>query len=156
VCAGVIGDGVFLGKVIASNKLASAGHYGEELVYMGRVVVIPFLYILRFSKFDIVMKTLFSFSSLHLFVSIIISANVFAEAPPSEWIRCQEDNRCISVPADKCGCGGGGKATAINKEFEKKWLKKIKFQEMSCVAEVSSDPSCTSQPICRKKECRLQ
>lgn len=81
--------------------------------------------------------------------------------PPSTyrpWVSdiysCTQDNDCLSIRADGCGCTAGGKETAINKHYKKSW--EDEHPSAICPAIMSNDPSCIGTlPKCVSNKCQL-
>lgn len=109
-----------------------------------------------------------------LFILIIIIALVILSSlfiwekffdksylPPSTYQQqvpniysCTQDNDCISIRADNCGCTAGGKETAINKQYQKSW--EDEHPSANCLAVMSGDPSCIGTlPKCVSNKCQL-
>jgi hypothetical protein len=80
-------------------------------------------------------------------------------SPPNEtWAVCSSHSDCIKVSDDCCGCGGGGKATSINKDFLS-LLNAYHVAECSgimCATVMSDDPTCVLyEPHCVAQTCVL-
>ncbi len=71
--------------------------------------------------------------------------------------KCESDDDCAPVPDGVCGCGGGGKNTAVNKNFvdRAKGLHDGIYYGTGCVAMMSDDISCISPPICKDSRCAI-
>jgi hypothetical protein len=69
---------------------------------------------------------------------------------------CEKDDECILVQDGCCGCSMGGKNTAINKIHKDWWDNKISSEcrEIVCIAVISNDPTCFSEPRCVDGECK--
>lgn len=78
--------------------------------------------------------------------------------PAVDFYSCSQDSECVSVKADCCGCTAGGKATAINKNFQEKWNKKLSSdcRGIACIQVISNDPSCFKTPKCANNKCVLE
>ncbi|HLD98328.1 MAG TPA: hypothetical protein VI815_03300 [Candidatus Nanoarchaeia archaeon] len=72
---------------------------------------------------------------------------------------CLMDSDCVKANLDCCGCSSGGKATVINKNFVNEYNDQISSEcaEVSCIAVISDDPSCSDdvKPKCVNKKCEL-
>ncbi|MBI3413154.1 MAG: hypothetical protein HY051_03680 [Candidatus Aenigmarchaeota archaeon] len=70
---------------------------------------------------------------------------------------CNYDSDCISAGQGCCDCNMGGKATAINKNYESLWNSKISSEcgQRACRAVISNDPSCYAKPKCVSGLCKL-
>ncbi len=75
-----------------------------------------------------------------------------------DFYSCSQDSDCVLVKADCCGCSAGGKAAAINKNFEKEWGEKLskECQGIKCLDVLSNDPSCFKKPKCIDNKCALE
>ncbi len=73
----------------------------------------------------------------------------------TNFYSCVQDSDCVSVKNDCCGCTAGGSATAINKDLESEWQKKLNCEEIMCTAVMSSHPSCFQESKCVENECVL-
>ena len=71
--------------------------------------------------------------------------------------ECAQDSDCVRIDDGPCGCGGGGKDTAINKKYlEKSELVHLEiYNDIGCVAMMSDDISCISPPICINSKCTI-
>jgi hypothetical protein len=79
------------------------------------------------------------------------------ESQRIDFYSCNQDSDCIKVEGGCCGCNWGGKATAINKNFEQEWEDKLldECREIMCPAVISDDPSCFKEPKCVNNKCVL-
>ena len=70
---------------------------------------------------------------------------------------CEEDRECVGVSADCCGCGMGGTATTINKDYLNYWGNKLKIEckGIACLAVISKHWTCSAKPKCVKGRCEL-
>jgi len=70
---------------------------------------------------------------------------------------CKEDSDCAPVADGPCGCGGGGKNTAVNKEYVDAYneLRRQQYSGIFCFAVMSNDLSCISPPICQDSKCTI-
>jgi hypothetical protein len=72
-----------------------------------------------------------------------------------DFYSCSQDSDCITVKGDCCGCGAGGTATAINKNFEKGWYEKLP-KDCICIQVMSNHPSCFKEARCINNKCVLK
>ncbi|GEM_PF-3130416 len=73
---------------------------------------------------------------------------------PVDLYDCIVDSDCIRVIDGCCSCGNAGKATTINKKYEKNWYEKInKCNSQLCLTEVSNDPTCYAPVKCINNKC---
>ena len=72
-----------------------------------------------------------------------------------DFYSCIQDSDCVSVKEDCCGCTAGGSATAINKDLESEWQKKLNCTEIMCTTVMSNHPSCFQEPKCAEEKCIL-
>lgn len=77
---------------------------------------------------------------------------------PIDFYSCNLDSDCVSVKADCCGCTAGGKATAVNKNYENNWKNKLQSdcKEIACPYAMSNDASCFESPKCVSNKCVLK
>lgn len=70
---------------------------------------------------------------------------------------CEKDSDCTAVDDGCCGCSGGGKARAINRQYIKSWEDQIlnDCDGITCTAVMSTDASCFSQARCINRQCTL-
>ena len=70
---------------------------------------------------------------------------------------CSNDGQCVRINADCCGCTAGGKAAAINKEYEENWEDTIesKCEDVACTAVMSNDWTCFAPIKCVLNKCTL-
>lgn len=70
---------------------------------------------------------------------------------------CKEDRECLLVNNGCCGCGAGGTAISINKDYSNYWNNKLTegCKEMGCVAVMSNDWTCFARPRCINNRCGL-
>jgi len=81
----------------------------------------------------------------------------YQEDPPT-LKSCFKNSDCIRVKKDCCGCSGGGSDTAINKNFESIWEKKMDLECKNydiCSVDMDSGMNCSSESRCIKGECIL-
>ena len=73
----------------------------------------------------------------------------------SDLRKCESDADCAPVPDGVCGCGGGGKNTAVNKNFvdRAKGIHDGIYYGTGCIAMMSDDISCISPPLCIDSKC---
>ncbi len=75
--------------------------------------------------------------------------------PTQSFFQCSQNSDCIMVNADRCGCNGGGKATAINRRYVQEWNNQFPKGVM-CLAVMSNDKSCIGTiPQCINNQCQL-
>ncbi|HOW36635.1 MAG TPA: hypothetical protein PLK34_00055 [Candidatus Pacearchaeota archaeon] len=76
------------------------------------------------------------------------------ENEDEDYYSCKEDNDCVKVKDGCCGCGSGGKATAVNKSLKENWEDDI--EPCVCPAVESNDWTCVSaEPKCVRGKCKL-
>ena len=70
---------------------------------------------------------------------------------------CQKDDDCISISTGCCGCNAGGKAIAINKNYQSYWNNKFLnlCTRVLCTAVMSNDWTCFAQLKCVESKCQL-
>ncbi|MFH1240466.1 MAG: hypothetical protein V1672_04600 [Candidatus Diapherotrites archaeon] len=66
---------------------------------------------------------------------------------------CSDNSDCIVDRGNCCGCGRGGIATAINKNFSEEWHKIL--GNCMCPSVESNDPTCKAEPKCVNGKCVL-
>lgn len=70
---------------------------------------------------------------------------------------CNVESQCVKVSLGCCSCNYGGKAVALNKEYEQKWKDTLDqtCTDVACPAVMSNDASCQMVPKCIKNKCTL-
>ncbi|MBU0761958.1 MAG: hypothetical protein KKD39_02940 [Candidatus Altiarchaeota archaeon] len=71
---------------------------------------------------------------------------------------CVKDSDCEIVQGDCCGCNAGGINAAVPKLKADDWLEEL-YQRCSgktCMSVMSTDPSCSSKPVCTAGKCALE
>lgn len=71
---------------------------------------------------------------------------------------CKNDDDCVTIKADCCGCRNGGTQKAISKamlEQETK-IQNNRCQGTMCIQAISTDQSCAQNPVCRSGVCQLE
>ena len=70
---------------------------------------------------------------------------------------CRNDDECVRVSADCCGCSAGGQALALNEESVAAWeaTLKTKCGPTTCLAVMSDHWTCSAEPKCIKNKCTL-
>lgn len=78
----------------------------------------------------------------------------------SRIYRCQQDDDCIIVDKDPCGCWAGPKGvTAINAEQTEAFNRTIASNQMrACSDEPSTERECsaTAHAVCRAGACKIE
>lgn len=75
--------------------------------------------------------------------------------------RCQEDDECIIVDKDPCGCLSGPEGvTAINSEWSLEFSRMVEKQfatATTCpsVASVERECSASARPVCQDSRCQI-
>lgn len=93
-------------------------------------------------------------------VALVLSAAspVNAKGKDKRPAVCKVDSDCTLVPADCCGCEGGGKQKAIlvrDKARDQK-ARRARCAETLCSAVVSQDSSCAvTVAVCKEGQCAL-
>src|SRR5580700_9917603 len=81
-----------------------------------------------------------------------------AELKPNhaQGSHCQNDEDCLAIKADCCGCRQGGTQKAIAKATLEQELKAInkRCEGTMCIQAISTSPSCAQSPVCRSGTCR--
>jgi hypothetical protein len=79
------------------------------------------------------------------------------KAAPAATEDCKVDSDCVLVSEDCCSCSQGGKQRAIPKKQKSAYEKDLKKRcaDTACTEAVSTDPSCSQQPICGAGICEL-
>jgi len=74
-----------------------------------------------------------------------------------DFYTCQQDNDCININYEYCDCNSDGKATAINKKYEKEWLEIIRNKTVGtgCYTAMSKHPTCFAEAKCIDRKCEL-
>lgn len=87
-----------------------------------------------------------------------ITAGSETTAKEHALLNCQNDNDCVAVKEDCCGCRQGGKQKAINKHEANNYMNELNAQcgDMACIQMISNDPSCGADPICLDGKCALK
>ncbi|MFH1445528.1 MAG: hypothetical protein ABIF08_03550 [Nanoarchaeota archaeon] len=90
-----------------------------------------------------------------IFVIIIVSGCVTFNQV--DFKACTLDSDCISVPDGCCTCSSGGKATSINKNYEKEHIdsRYVDCLGTMCPMIISDDPTCFATPKCVENECTV-
>jgi hypothetical protein len=71
---------------------------------------------------------------------------------------CKADADCVLVPADCCGCTGGGKQTAIScrAQAAHEREQRARCKDVVCTAVMSQHPSCSvASAMCKEGKCVL-
>ena len=79
----------------------------------------------------------------------------FSAVEKIDFYSCVQDFDCVSVKEECCGCTAGGLATAISKDLENEWQKKLNCEEIMCIMVMSDHPSCFQEPKCVEGRCIL-
>ena len=79
------------------------------------------------------------------------------KAAPAETRDCKTDKDCVAVADDCCPCSQGGKARAIPKKQKDTYEKdrKKRCADTACTEMMSTDPTCTQEPVCNAGICEL-
>ncbi|MFH1586089.1 MAG: hypothetical protein ABIB79_04940 [archaeon] len=90
-----------------------------------------------------------------IFVIIVVSGCI--KFNKVDFKGCTSDSDCISVPDGCCTCSNGGKATSINKNYEKDYIasRHAKCLGIMCNMVISDDPTCFATPKCVENECTV-
>ncbi len=97
-------------------------------------------------------------SVIIIIITILIYFLFIQSKTEIDFYSCTTNEDCIKVKGDCCGCGGGGNATAINKQYETEWEQKLTDEcgeNVICPAVMSNDPFCFGQPLCGDGKCGL-
>lgn len=86
-------------------------------------------------------------------ILFFLNVGVFADVP-EDSLKCEKDSDCAVTTSNGCNCSAGGDQIAINSKNRKSWEKK--FADISCIAVVSDDPSCTQKVACIKNKCVMK
>ena len=80
-----------------------------------------------------------------------------AKAAPAETRDCKTDKDCVAVSDDCCACSQGGKQRAIPKKQKDAYDKdrKKRCADTACTEMMSTDPTCTQEPVCNAGICEL-
>jgi len=80
-----------------------------------------------------------------------------AKAAPAETRDCKIDKDCVAVSDDCCPCSQGGKHRAIPKKQKDTYEKdrKKRCADTACTEMMSTDPTCTQEPVCNAGICEL-
>lgn len=87
-------------------------------------------------------------------ILFFLSFSSWALDIPADQLKCEKDSDCTVTTSHGCGCGGGGNQIAINSKHRKNWEKK--FSDISCIAAISDDPSCSKKVACVKNKCVMK
>lgn len=80
-----------------------------------------------------------------------------SKTAPAETRDCKTDKDCVAVSDDCCSCTQGGKQRAIPKKQKDVYDKdrKKRCADTSCMEMMSTDPTCTQEPVCNAGICEL-
>jgi hypothetical protein len=82
-----------------------------------------------------------------------------ARSRHKKWTACEEDEDCIIIDQDPCGCLIGPKGvTAINVDFMQAYEDKHQNQTTACPeGEPSQEAQCSpdAHPVCKNKVCTI-
>jgi len=80
-----------------------------------------------------------------------------AKAAPAEARDCKIDKDCVAVTDDCCPCSQGGKQRAIPKKQKDGYEKdrKKRCADTACTEMMSTDSTCTQEPVCNAGICEL-
>jgi hypothetical protein len=86
---------------------------------------------------------------------LLFSSFIFIKGEKDVY-ACKNNDECIIVRSDCCGCNNGGSSTSINKRYKEYWEKKKK--------EMCNTPECVKlfvcprgmTPQCVNNKCKLQ
>ncbi len=87
-------------------------------------------------------------------ILIYLSLTSFASDIPDDLLKCEKDTDCVVTTSHGCTCSAGGDQVAINSKNRKTWEKK--FEDISCIAVISDDPSCSQKVACVKNMCIMK
>ena len=87
-------------------------------------------------------------------ILFFLSLSAFASDVPDDQLKCEKDSDCAVTTSHGCNCSAGGDQVAINSKNKKSWEKK--FDDISCIAVVSDDPSCEQKVACVKNKCVMK
>lgn len=77
------------------------------------------------------------------------------EIPKEEY--CEQNNDCMKVKGDCCGCTAGGTATTINKNYYTQYVEDLKKRcgGIGCAEIMSWDITCFTKPVCLSNRCEF-
>lgn len=76
-----------------------------------------------------------------------------------EWFSCKQDDDCILVPADCCGCASGGRNQSIHKSALEAAAaeRRRECPSFNCSSLESRDPTCVNvRAACVNSTCQIQ
>ncbi|HIH17864.1 MAG TPA: hypothetical protein HA282_01555 [Nanoarchaeota archaeon] len=92
------------------------------------------------------------------YTKIIVDEGMQKEPSKDDEIYlCKEDRECISISPGCCGCGSGGEAITINRDYLNYWRNKLsaECEDMLCTAVISDHWTCYAKPKCIGGKCQL-
>ncbi|MEK6984329.1 MAG: hypothetical protein AABX33_07180 [Nanoarchaeota archaeon] len=100
-----------------------------------------------------------------LIIFLLSIYNFNTDATPNKFLKCNQDDECVSIGDGCCGCTGGGMDTAINKmdtteksyiqEFNQYREKKFGCSRAFCAKVMSHHWTCNAKPKCVNGKCQL-
>jgi hypothetical protein len=88
----------------------------------------------------------------------LVLASASGAAAKGAAAVCQANSDCVLVPADCCGCTGGGKQKAVSKKDRagSEKARRARCAGTLCAEVMSQDPSCAAtSAICKEGKCTL-
>jgi hypothetical protein len=88
---------------------------------------------------------------------VIVVASLLSMGMPA-GAACKVDSECILVPADCCGCTGGGKQKAILQKGKASYerARQSRCADTLCASVMSQDASCSAIAVCKEGKCTLK
>jgi hypothetical protein len=88
-------------------------------------------------------------------VVFVVASLLFMGMPAGA--ACKVDSECVLVPADCCGCTGGGKQKAILQKEKASYKRALQSRctDTLCPSVMSQDASCAATAVCKEGKCTL-
>jgi hypothetical protein len=93
-----------------------------------------------------------------LIALVVLAAGLGRAESKNKRSACKVDADCTLVPADCCGCGGGGKQKAIpaREKASHERARQARCADTLCAAVISEDSSCAAAAaVCKEGQCAL-
>lgn len=81
----------------------------------------------------------------------------FQEIPLEQVTYCEQDNECMRISKDCCGCSSMGLDTTINRKYEDYWKTKLDYEcpIHACLTAFNNHWTCYAQIECINNNCEF-